>query len=93
MVAFSSKERGTVGYERYVSADRNTVLVCERYADSASAVAHLKAFAERFAEQFSRMVERKRFIVFGAADKGLKEMLDSFGAEYFSFLDGFDRQS
>ena len=40
-------------------------------------------------ERFAKMVERRRFLVFGAADGELRAILDPLGAIYFDRLDGF----
>jgi hypothetical protein len=65
-----------------VSDDGTTIHVCERYADSAVAVAHLEAFAKRFAGQFDGMVERKTFSVFGYPSAESQAVLDGFNAIY-----------
>jgi quinol monooxygenase YgiN len=82
MVAMARREPGVLSYQRFVSEDGTTVHVYERYADSGAAVAHLEAFAKRFAGRFSAMVERKTFTVFGDPSAELKAMLDSFNAMY-----------
>src|SRR5690242_3186913 len=89
MVEFTHAESGVLIYERFISADGKTVYVYERYADSASAVAHLQTFHQKFGFRFSSLVERRRFTVFGSPSQALKEILDGFGATYFAFLDGF----
>ena len=63
----------------------------ERYSDSEAAVAHLLAFKQRFGRQFGDLVDRKRFTVYGSLSVELKELLDTFGVEYFAPLDGFSR--
>lgn len=89
MVAATKREPGVLVYERHVSADRTAVYVYERYADSAAAVTHLLAFARTFGERFARMVERRRFLVFGAASGELRAILVPLGATFFERLDGF----
>ena len=82
MVESTLGETGVLSYERFVSGDGNFVHVHERYADSSSALAHLRTFAEKFSERFLSMVERKRFLVFGSPSGELMKILDGFGAIY-----------
>ena len=89
MVEFTHAESGVLIYERFISADGKTVYVYERYTDSATALAHLQAFGKKFGARFSSLVERRRFTVFGNPSQALKDILDSFDATYFAFLDGF----
>jgi len=42
MVKATRRERGVLAYQRFVSADCKLVLLYERYADSAAALAHLR---------------------------------------------------
>jgi quinol monooxygenase YgiN len=82
MVAMTRREPGVLSYQRFVSEDGTIIHVYERYADSAAAVAHLEAFAKRFSDRFSAMVERKAFTVFGYPSAELKAVLDRFNAMY-----------
>lgn len=91
MVAYTQTEPGALIFERYVSEEGSTVYVNERYVDSAAAVAHLRAFGDRFSAQFDRMVVRKRFIVFGAPSDELRGILDGIGVTYLGLLAGFSR--
>jgi hypothetical protein len=61
----------------------------ERYADSAAAIPHLLKFKEQFAARFSRMVERRRFIVIDHPTDDLKALLDPYGAVYFVSFGNF----
>ncbi len=89
MVESTRSEPGALIYERYISQDRQTVHVYERYADADAAVAHLIAFGKAYGERFGKMVERKRFTVFGTPSAELKAMLDPLGATYAAALAGF----
>lgn len=90
MVDFAQGEAGVLAYERYVSPDGTLVHVYERWADSPSAVDHLRAFAERFAGRFSRLVERRRFTVYGDPSEDLQRLLRGVGATDFLLpLEGF----
>jgi len=82
MVEFTRSEAGVLSYERFVTGDARVVHVYERYANSAAAVAHLRNFADKFADRFTPMVERKSFIVYGDPSLELKAMLDGFGPVY-----------
>jgi quinol monooxygenase YgiN len=82
MIAFTRQEPGALSYQRFICADDATIHVYERYINSAAALLHLQAFSRTFAERFSGMVERTRFVVFGDADPELKAVLDMFNATY-----------
>src|SRR5262249_39891407 len=82
MVAATRAERGVVAYQRFISGDRRTAYVHERYEDSEAAVAHLRKFAATFGKRYSSMVERKRFVVFGQPSDALRTLLDEYDATY-----------
>src|SRR4051794_4028043 len=63
MVSSAQAENGVLAYQRFISEDRQTVYVHERYEDSDAAAAHLRAFTATFGKRYSNVVERKRFIV------------------------------
>jgi len=50
---------------------------------------HVGNFGANFAERFMASVEPKKFVVYGPASDPLKEVLDGFGVEYMTPLDGF----
>ncbi len=87
MVESSRLEAGILRYERFVSEDTVLVYAYERYVDSAAALAHLRTFEKLFSSRFLRMVDRKRFTVFGVPTDELKTVLDKFGATYLRLLD------
>ena len=68
--------------QRFVSGDETTVHAIERYVDLGAALRHLQNFAEKFAERFLSMVDRKLFTVHGTPSPELKELLDGFSASY-----------
>lgn len=91
MVNTTRVETGALIYERFISDDHQIIHVFERYIDSAAAVKHLIDFGRMYGERFGKTVDRKRFTVFGTPSPELKELLDRFGATYFSPFAGFSR--
>jgi quinol monooxygenase YgiN len=82
MVDETANESGVLTYYRFISDDGMVCHAVERYESSDAAMRHLQTFRDKFAEQFSNMVIRKRFTVYGTPDAELKTMLDAFGATY-----------
>ncbi len=82
MVAATRDEQGVLAYQRFIGDDQRTVYVHERYEHSDAAVAHLVKFAAIFRERYGRLVERKRFLVFGDPCAELRALLDTYGATY-----------
>ena len=82
MVESTLRESGVLNYDRFVSEDGAFVYAYERYADSAAALAHLETFTRKFSGRFLSMVERRRFMVFGAPTQELRRVLDPLGAMY-----------
>jgi quinol monooxygenase YgiN len=76
MVASAQAENGVLAYQRFISEDRQTVYVHERYEDSGAAIEHLRAFIATFDEQYASMVERRRFVVFGDPSDELRALLN-----------------
>ena len=91
MVESTKGEAGALIYERFISEDLEVVHVFERYVDSTAAVAHLVTFGKMYGERFSRMVDRRRFTVFGTPTRELRQILDPLGATYVAALAGFSR--
>jgi quinol monooxygenase YgiN len=91
MVESTKSEPGALIYERYISDDRQIVHVFERYVDPNAAVAHLTVFGKTYGARFAKMVDRKRFTVFGTPTAELKAILDPLGAIYATALVGFAR--
>jgi len=82
MVTSVQGESGVLAYQRFISDDRRTVHVHERYENSDAAMAHLVKFAATFGDRYASLVERKRFIVFGEPSDALRTLLDRYGASY-----------
>lgn len=91
MVEAVKNEPGTLIYERYVSDDRLTVHVVERYVDASAAVAHLAAFSKAYGERLAKTIDRRRFTVFGTPSVELRKFLDPLGATYAAAFAGFSR--
>jgi quinol monooxygenase YgiN len=89
MVEATKSEPGVLIYERFINGDGTVVQLYERYEDSAAAVSHLEAFSKLYGGRFGSLVDRKRFVVFGDPSPDLKRILNQFGADYFSELEGF----
>ena len=82
MVAETAKEPGVLTYQRFISEDGVVCYAVERYESSDAATRHLQTFRDKFAEQFSSMVTRRRFTTYGSPNAELKTILDGFGATY-----------
>jgi len=82
MVASTRAESGVLAYQRFISEDRKTVYVHERYKNSDAAVAHLMKFAATFGQRYGSLVTRKRFVVLGDPSNALRTLLDGYGATY-----------
>ena len=82
MVASTRAESGVLAYQRFISEDRQTVYVHERYENSDAAIAHLVKFTATFGEHYGSLVTRKRFVVFGDPNDALRTPLDSYGTTY-----------
>jgi len=58
MVASTRAKSGVLAYQRFISEDRQTVYVHERYENSDAAVAHLVKFAATFGGRYGSLVAR-----------------------------------
>lgn len=92
MVESTNKnETGTLNYEWFLSEDKKSCHIYERYKDSAAVMAHLAAFGEKFAERFMGCLEPKRFVVYGKPGADVAEALTAFGPLYMLPSAGFAR--
>jgi quinol monooxygenase YgiN len=91
MVAETSPEPGTLGYEWYISGDGGTVHIFEKYADSDAMITHVSGFMQKWAGRFLESVDVTRFVVYGDPSPAAREMLDGFGATYLGPWGGFSR--
>ena len=76
MVEFSSKEPGTLIYERFLTPDGATLHIFERYEDSAAAVAHLTGGLQGALERFAACTRRLHLSVLGSPTDELRALLD-----------------
>lgn len=91
MVASTMNEPGALGYEWFVTQDGATCHICERYADSSAALAHLGTFGATFADRFLACLQPTSFTVYGEPSAEAKAALDGLGAAYLGPLGGFHR--
>jgi len=89
MIESTKLEKGVLVYERFFSEDHSKIFVYERYASSEAAIAHLRAFREKFGYAFAQLAKRERFLVFGEPNQELEEILSSFDAKFLRPLGGF----
>ena len=91
MVAGTSLEPESLGYEWFISADEATVHIYEKYADSEAMISHVSGFLAKWAQRFLAAVDVTRFTVYGSPNAAAREMLDGFGAVYLAPWGGFSR--
>jgi quinol monooxygenase YgiN len=91
MVAGTSLEPTSLGYEWFISDDSGTVHIYEKYADSEAMVSHVTGFLANWAKRFMGAVDVKRFTVYGSPNAAAREILDSMGAVYLGPWGGFSR--
>ena len=89
MVGATRLEPGTLNYQRFVTENGEFLHIYERYANSEAALAHLKNFTAKFGARYSALVERRRFVFFGAPSDELRRFLEQFGAVYARPFAGF----
>lgn len=65
--------------------------ICEKYSDSAAALAHLGNFGANVAERFLELFAPTSFHVYGEPSDEVRGVLDGFGAVYLGPLGGFAR--
>lgn len=90
MCAATEQEEGALAYEWFLSEDRATCHIYERYADNAAVMAHLANFG-KVADQFMACVTPTGITVYGPADDTVRGALASFGAVHYAQFAGFTR--
>jgi quinol monooxygenase YgiN len=91
MVESTRAEPGAQVYEWFISDDGTACHICERYADSPAAIAHLGTFGSKFADRFMACVEPTALSVYGEPSDEARKVLDGFGAAYLGTFGGFSR--
>jgi quinol monooxygenase YgiN len=86
-----NNEPGTLSYEWTLNENNNICHIHERYADSNSALLHLKTFNEKFAARLMALGDATQFVVYGDPSDELKGALEAFGGTYMSPIGGFTR--
>jgi hypothetical protein len=89
MVKSTRKESGTLAYEWFLSDDKNTCHLYERYADSNAVMAHLGNFGSKFSSRFLGYVEPTSLCVYGEPSDEVRSALKGFGAEHLRTFGGF----
>ena len=84
-------EPNAIGYEWHVSEDGKNVTLYERYKDSAATLVHLDNFGKNFASRFMKMLDIKKFVVYGSPDETTTKALKGIGAKIMKPLGGFHR--
>lgn len=90
IVAATSAEADATIYEYYANADRTQVHIIERYRTS-GLLPHIEQTFSPFAEQFLTLAKIEQTFVYGATTPEIRQVLDGFGARYFTSLAGFAR--
>jgi quinol monooxygenase YgiN len=90
MVEATRAESGTLIFEFFGSEDGTVVHVYERFADSAAALTHLRAFGP-FVERYLAAVDPGRFTFFGDPSAEVRQALGGSVVTYMGLLGGFAR--
>jgi len=93
MVAGTSEEPRTLGYEWYISDDERTIHIFEKYSDSEAMILHVNGFLEKWAGRFLESVDVTGFTVYGDPSPAARELLAGFGPTYLGPWGGFSRFS
>ncbi|HSF99975.1 MAG TPA: hypothetical protein VLA20_02555 [Vicinamibacterales bacterium] len=91
VAAAEANEPGTLTYLWNLHTDGTLCHIYERYADSETALAHLRDFQEKFASRFLDVLAPTRFVVYGSPSDELKEALTGFLPFYMRQVGGFAR--
>lgn len=89
--ATKADEPGTTHYEWFISEDKSTCHVYERYINSAATMIHLGNFGSKFAKRFMGCLSPTRFTVYGTPDETVQEALKAMGPVYMGQIGGFAR--
>jgi quinol monooxygenase YgiN len=89
--ATKAGEPGTLNYEWTISDDNRRVTLLERYADSASAMIHIRSFMKNYAPRFMACLEPKKQVTHGNPSDELRKMLAAVNSKFMSPFGGFSR--
>ena len=90
MVAATSLEDGTLGYDWFVSDDGNSFMVNESYKDANSFRIHLETFA-KFSDRFLEAFEIQKIVVYSGVTPELKEIMADFNPIYLTQIGGLTK--
>ena len=75
-------EPATLNYEWFISDDKKTCHIYERFENSEATLFHLGLFGEHFAERFMSLITLKRLVLHGDPSPALHEALSNLGAGF-----------
>jgi quinol monooxygenase YgiN len=90
IVSATSKEPDTLIYEYTVSEGGDEVHIIERYRAN-GLLPHVQTTFAPFAKEFLKLAKIERLFVYGNVPPPVRAVLDGFGAQYMTPLDGFSR--
>lgn len=91
VTATNANEPNAHTYEWFVSDDKMTCHIYERYADSAAVMTHLGNFGAKFAERFLDALEPTRLMVYGNPSDEARGALAGLNAVFLSRIGGYSR--
>ncbi len=89
--ATQDNEPGTLNYEWNFSADKSSIHLFERYANSEAIMIHLGNFGSKYAERFMQCFSPTGLSVYGKPSADVQDALAAFGPVYYSQAAGFAR--
>ena len=91
VAATKADEPGALAYEWFVSDDKTTCHIYERYADSAAVMTHLGNFGSKFAERFLDALQPTRLMVYGQPSNEVRAALAGLNPVFMAEIGGFAR--
>jgi quinol monooxygenase YgiN len=91
VIAAVAQEPGTLMYEWSFRPDQKTFDVVELYQNSDAGVAHVKHVLAEFGKELGQVQKALHFVVYGAPDAQLKQVLAEFNPVYATPIEGFIR--
>lgn len=88
---FQSNEPDTTNFEFSVNAAQDEVHVYERYANSAQALLHMKAFGDLFGSDFMSLLTPVKVVAYGFPSDELSNALSALSPVKMSSFQGFYR--